>query len=332
MRWLAVIVAALALSAWPPARVTGQVESGPADAAPSAVEERAPTAPVAEPQLGGDWVVTHRSTELWSDSDAGVSFGPVRQWTYLERTGAEADGRLYVWNPRTTNYAWVDAAAVGPGPAPSESYLRGPDLLSVIDKPGRVFGSVNVRSWPAARDDTMLRTLGHNAPIAVDEAVVGDDGETWYRVGQDEYVIASSVRLPKAPPRMFPGRWIDVDLSEPAMIVAYEDDRIVHTALTIKGTAVDPTPLGVHYLQRRVANETMDSATVGIPRNSPRGYYLRNVLYTQYFTSSGASIHYNYWSSVFGYAGSHGCLGLSLDDSLWYWNWATLGTPLNIHY
>ena len=42
----------------------------------------------------------------------------------------------------------------------------------------------------------------------------------------------------------------------------------------------------------------MDSATVGIPRNSPRGYYLQNVLYTQYFTSSGASIHYNYWSSM----------------------------------
>ena len=103
---------------------------------------------------------------------------------------------------------------------------------------------------------------------------------------EDEYVHASGVRLPKPPPRTFSGRWIDVDLSEPAMLAAYEGDQLVYATLTIKGTAVDPTPLGVHTIQRRVANEIMDSATVGIPRNSPRGYYLTNVLYTQYFTGA----------------------------------------------
>ncbi len=83
---------------------------------------------------------------------------------------------------------------------------------------------------------------------------------------------------------------------------------------------------------RRVANETMDSSTIGIPRTARGGYYLRNVLFTQYFTSGGASLHYNYWSSNFGSAGSHGCLGLSYADSAWLWNWATIGTPLSIHY
>lgn len=278
------------------------------------------------------WVATHKATELWSDSDAGRSFGTIRAFTYLQLTGQAADGRLYVYNPRTQNYAWVDAEAVGPVPAPPEAYFKGPQVIDVIGKPGRVVGGFNMRSWPAVRDDTLLRPLPHNAPLFVEESVVGDDGETWYRVGEDEYVHASGVRLPKPPPRMFPGRWIDVDLTEPAMLAAYEDGKLVYATLTIKGTAVDPTPLGVHRIQRRVANEIMDSATVGIPRNSPRGYYLRNVLYTQYFTSGGASIHYNYWSSVFGYAGSHGCLGLSYDDSLWFWNWASLGTLLNIHY
>ena len=83
---------------------------------------------------------------------------------------------------------------------------------------------------------------------------------------------------------------------------------------------------------RRVANETMDSATIGIPRNSARGYYLRNVLYTQYFTGGGASLHYNYWSGNFGYSGSHGCLGLTLEDARWLWDWANVGTTLHIHY
>jgi len=165
----------------------------------------------------------------------------------------------------------------------------------------------------------------------VSDAVVGDDGATWYQIGDDEYVRSDGVRLPKSPPQVFSGRWIDVDLSEPAMIVAYEDDRAVYAALAIKGTTVMSTPLGLHHIVRRVEDETMDSATLGVPRNSPHGYYLKHVLYTQYFTNDGAAIHYNYWSSMWGYPGSHGCLGLNLDDSRWFWDWATVGTPVNIH-
>ena len=48
----------------------------------------------------------------------------------------------------------------------------------------------------------------------------------------------------------------------------------------------------------------MNSDTIGIPRFGPGGYYLTNVLFTQYFTGDGASLHYNYWSSNWGYAGS----------------------------
>jgi lipoprotein-anchoring transpeptidase ErfK/SrfK len=76
----------------------------------------------------------------------------------------------------------------------------------------------------------------------------------------------------------------------------------------------------------------MNSDTIGIPRNGPGGYYLTNVLFTQYFTNDGASLHYNYWSSMWGYAGSHGCLGLTYQDSAWLWGWAHLGTPVVIHY
>jgi hypothetical protein len=71
-----------------------------------------------------------------------------------------------------------------------------------------------------------------------------------------------------------------------------------------------------HSMQRRVPNEIMDSLTVGIPHNSPFGYYVKNVLYTQYFTPDGASLHDNYWSSNFGGAGSHGVLGGSSSASM----------------
>jgi len=93
-------------------------------------------------------------------------------------------------------------------------------------------------------------------------------------------------------------------------------------------------PPRVRYtIQRRVANETMDSATVGIPRDSPDGYYLTGVLYTQYF-NNGYSLHYNYWSppEAFGnYPGSHGCVGLQLADAEFFWNFADIGTPVIIN-
>jgi lipoprotein-anchoring transpeptidase ErfK/SrfK len=76
----------------------------------------------------------------------------------------------------------------------------------------------------------------------------------------------------------------------------------------------------------------MNSDTIGIPRFGPGGYYLTGVLFTQYFTSDGASIHYNYWSANWGYAASHGCLGLTYADSSFLWGWAGIGTPISIHY
>jgi hypothetical protein len=201
-----------------------------------------------------------------------------------------------------------------------------------ISLPGRVLGNLNLRTAPQVSDDTLIRTLQHNEPVNVLESVVGADGETWYRVGDGEFVYAADVRLPSPPPQGFTGRWIDVDLNTPALLTAYEDDEIVFTALAIKGRGSDQTPVGTHTILRRVANETMDSRTTGIPRNAPNGYYLQNVLFTQYFANDGASIHYNYWSSSFGEEGSHGCLGLSREDAEWIWNFADVGTVVNIHY
>lgn len=59
---------------------------------------------------------------------------------------------------------------------------------------------------------------------------------------------------------------------------------------------------------------------------------MTNVLFTQYFTPDGASLHDNYGSSSWGYAASHGCLGLTYADSALLWSWAGLGTLVSIHY
>ena len=132
-------------------------------------------------------------------------------------------------------------------------------------------------------------------------------------------------------PEAFTGRWLSAVLLPKTTVVAYEGDTPVRTMYAIRGIPQYPTPTGVMSIVRRVPNETMDSLTVGIPHSSPFGYYVTNVLYTQYFTPDGASFHDNYWSSNFGGVGSHGCLGLSLADSKWLWDWASIGTPVIVN-
>jgi lipoprotein-anchoring transpeptidase ErfK/SrfK len=194
-----------------------------------------------------------------------------------------------------------------------------------------VLGELNLRSEPRASTDTLLRTLSHNEAVWVYEAVQGADDDTWYRVGDGEYVHAAEVRLPRTPPQTYAGRWLDVDLQEPTLITAYEDDRPVFATLAIHGRTADEQERGEYHILRRVEDETMDSETLGVPHDDPNGYYLEHVLYTQYFTADGAALHDNYWSDAFGYAGSHGCLGLSNADAQWLWDWADVGTLLNIH-
>lgn len=129
-------------------------------------------------------------------------------------------------------------------------------------------------------------------------------------------------------------RYIDVDLGD-YTATAYENGRAVYTAPISGGAPGFETPTGTFYIKRRVFNELMDSATIGIPRNAPGGYYLPNVMYTQYITNDGVALHGNYWRprSVFGSRHtSHGCIGMTNADAAYFWNFATIGTPVKIHW
>jgi len=260
--------------------------------------------------------------------------------------------QLEVWVPRFELIGRVPANAVGPVAMPSAAELAAelmdgpPPYAGGVGLPGRIVGGANLRTWPVVGNN-LLRTLGHNAPVRVLASVEGDDGDEWYSVsGLDPktyepsnlgYVHNSVVRLPRlrytansADQTDRPGRHFEADLRQPAMLTAFEDGGPVWSTLTLKGTSTHTTPLGAHKLLWRVANETMTSERVypPIPRDAPGGYYLTGVLWTQYFTSDGASIHYNYWSSNWGYAGSHGCLGIGYNEARFAWDWAEVGTPV----
>jgi hypothetical protein len=278
-------------------------------------------------------VVNFDAGELYAGPDADTDdLGPLRPFTYLQILGYE-DTWAHVYNPRTHITAYISSDLLGPTDTPPD-YITAdpPPALEEINLPARSRRGAVLHFYPTPDPDSETDVLPHNTAIFVTDSVEGLDGELWYRTSDGDYLPTSVVRLPRPPPRTFAGRWIDADLVEPALLTAYEGDRVVMDTLTIHGAGPRPTPLGVFTIQRRVANETMNSDTIGIPRFGPGGYYLTNVLFTQYFTADGASIHYNYWSSNWGYAASHGCLGLTYADSAFVWNWAGLGTPVSVHY
>ncbi len=313
-----------------------------------------PTGARAEPQRDEVWIANHVPTHLVDSEGMPAAWLPALTRLRVLRVLRSFSGWIEVWVPRLGLVGRVAAGAIGPVPAPSPDELAaerqqpGPPVLASVSLPGRVVGGANLRSWPAARSDTYLRTLGHNASVRVSESVEGDDGDAWHRVdlldgGSTDafgagYVHGSLVRLPRLRPAASPdlvdrmGRWLEADLREPAMLVALEAGAPVWASLSLKGRAASSTRPGTHRILRRVEHETMNSETLAppVPRDAPGGYYLTHVLWTQYFLSDGSSIHYNYWSSNWGYAGSNGCLGLPHHEAKFVWDFADVGTPVRI--
>ena len=124
--------------------------------------------------------------------------------------------------------------------------------------------------------------------------------------------------------------WAYVSLTE-QHVYAMVGDTPVYRAPVTTGKPGFATPRGTFRIIRRVANETMDSQSIGIPRSSPNGYYVTNVLFTQYFAWSGHALHYNYWqpARVFGRTPtSHGCVGMRYADAQFFWSFLQTGSAV----
>lgn len=199
-------------------------------------------------------------------------------------------------------------------------------------------GTLNVRPAPNTRQ-APIGELKHGDTVTVLAAVPGEvvrGDEWWYQIGPGQYVYAMYVARASSGSADFgPGeRWIEINLTN-KMARAMVDEQAVYSADVTIGRPGWGTPVGNFSIVKRVQSETMDSSTIGIPRESPDGYYLTDVLYTQYFLWTGQALHYNYWVSdeAFGNAASsRGCIGLRLEDAKFFWEFARVGTPVVIHY
>lgn len=115
-------------------------------------------------------------------------------------------------------------------------------------------------------------------------------------------------------------RWIDVDLSQ-QRVYAYEGDTLMNSFLVSTGTWQTPTVTGEFKVWIKVRSQAM----------SGPGYYLPDVPYVMYFYKD-YGLHGTYWHNNFGTPMSHGCVNLTIPDSEWLYNFASVGTVVNVHY
>lgn len=114
-------------------------------------------------------------------------------------------------------------------------------------------------------------------------------------------------------------RWIDVDLSL-QRTYAYQGDQLVKSFLVSTGTWLHPTVTGTYRIYVKYRSADM----------SGPGYYLPDVPYVMYFYK-GYGLHGTYWHRNFGTPMSHGCINLTISDASWLFDFASVGTIVNIH-
>lgn len=97
------------------------------DVTPSPAVSESPTlAPNASPEppgwaLRGQWLKNHRIADMWSgpaDQADATSFGQTSAQFCAFQLRDQRGNRLYVFNPYTENYLWIDKDAVGPVEVP----------------------------------------------------------------------------------------------------------------------------------------------------------------------------------------------------------------------
>jgi len=272
-----------------------------------------------------------RLAHLDPDTEVPVA-GRYGDWWQVEYDGTLA----WIAAPVVTarNVEDVPEIQLTPSPVALPPAPAGPTVVAGAE-------AVNVRDGPGAS----FARLGQLDPGA-QASVIGRYGD-WWQIeygGASAWVAGQFVAaydtdsVPEVPPPPTPvpsspesiptaappsqideARWIDVDLAQ-QRVTAYEGQSPVYTTLASTGLPNTPTVEGQFRIWIKLRYDDM----------SGPGYYLKDVPYVMYFYQ-GYGLHGVWWHGNFGHPMSHGCVNLPTDAAEWLFNWANVGTLVNVH-
>lgn len=228
----------------------------------------------------------------------------------------------------------VDLTGISLAYQPVQTPSSYPDVTITVS------ASVNLRAGPS-KNFSKLGTLSYGDPLTLLGKL---NDHTWLYVrtsaGQEGWVQTISVSIDErsllydyfpiqtppptetSTPVILPGiegRWIDIDLSE-QMLYANEGATRVAAFRVSTGIYLYPTEIGQFHI------------LVKFPFADMRGsdYFLPDVPFVMYY-SGDFGIHGTYWHNNFGTPMSRGCVNMNTSDAEWLYNWASVGTLVNIH-
>jgi lipoprotein-anchoring transpeptidase ErfK/SrfK len=114
-------------------------------------------------------------------------------------------------------------------------------------------------------------------------------------------------------------RWIEVDIAHQS-VHAWEGSELVRSFLVSTGKPSTPTVTGQYNIWIKLRYDDMRGP----------GYHLKDVPYVMYFYK-GYGLHGTYWHNQFGTPRSAGCVNLRTDDAAWLFNFAEVGTLVDVH-
>lgn len=116
---------------------------------------------------------------------------------------------------------------------------------------------------------------------------------------------------------------ITVDIGKQKMYV-WEGGKVLQEFRVSTGMRYTPTVKGSFKIRSKIEKQNMKG---NYPPYEP--YFRKDVPNVMYFYQAYA-IHGVYWHSLFGSRASHGCVNLSVADSKWVFDWAQVGTRVEV--
>ena len=211
----------------------------------------------------------------------------------------------------------VDPATVesSPTPAPISS------LRSYTIRPGDTLGTIAQAYAVPVEDLIIANAITDPNMLYVGQVLIIPGPSTGPTPPSPEVDPSQPTPIPSplSPSMVSEARWIDVDLTKQSL-TAYEGTVPVHTTLVSTGLPTTPTPVGQFRIWIKLRYDDMAGP----------GYYIEDVPYVMYF-HEGYGLHGVTWHGFFGHPMSHGCVNLPTSEAEWLFNWAEVGTLVNIH-
>ena len=118
-------------------------------------------------------------------------------------------------------------------------------------------------------------------------------------------------------------KWIQVSISQ-QYLWARQGDVVLWEGYVSTGKPDFDTPTGTFFINSKLPVQDMEGVIGG------EYYDVPEVPDVMYFTDRGHAIHGTYWHSNFGVPMSHGCVNLPMDVAAWMYEWAPVGTRVEI--